>query len=443
MNYIVSFFFAFYLLVNSIIGQTKLSNTVFDLGEIELLNADVVDFQLNNLSANSVYILRIESSPEVKIKYTSKKINPSATETLRIKLNPNKKGKLKKTIKLYLSTNTSPIEVSISAFVKAIPKNNLQVCPSFSSNTARTALNQKQKVAPIKQIPIRLLDHDAELPLLANQTTTEPGKHTDQPEQDQRSRKPIKPKKTRRSPEERRNSPSLGTLLFGKQETKKDSANQQATAELPKKEEQAETPAKEEVSLTPKNNNLLSDNYKPNNIIFLIDASTSMREEEKMDLLKKAMIELLAPLRSQDYLSIVTYSGEAQVVLNPTSAIEKDKIKNTINTISADGSTQAVKGIKKAIQVGKSNFIEGGNNQIILATDGAFDIGAKNTSLRKKIKATAKDGLNISVIGIKNAKWTNKSLKEIVELGEGDLIKINSERDALKVLEEVKKKSVY
>jgi len=168
-----------------------------------------------------------------------------------------------------------------------------------------------------------------------------------------------------------------------------------------------------------------------------------MREEEKMDLLKKAMIELLEPLRAKDYLSIVTYSGDATVVMKPTSAIKKEEIKTTINTISADGSTQAVKGIKKAIQVGKSNFIEGGNNQIILATDGAFDIGERNMSLRRKIKSTADNGLSITVLGIKNDKWTNKSLKEIVELGQGNLIKINNNRDASKVLIEIKKKSLY
>lgn len=186
----------------------------------------------------------------------------------------------------------------------------------------------------------------------------------------------------------------------------------------------------------------MSDLYKPNNIVFLIDASTSMREEDKIELLKKSMIELLNPLRSIDFLSIVTYSGESTLILKPTSGINKEAIKEIINGIKADGSTQAVKGIKKAIQVAKSNFLLDGNNQIILASDGAFDIGERNESLRRKIKNEAIQGITISVLGIKNEKWTNKSLKEICELGQGSLIKINKESDTKKVLEEIKKSAL-
>jgi len=120
----------------------------------------------------------------------------------------------------------------------------------------------------------------------------------------------------------------------------------------------------------------------------------------------------------------------------------KDEIAKKIENLKADGSTNAVKGIKKAIQVGNNNFLEDGNNQIFLASDGAFNIGERNMSLRKKIKKTAEAGLTITVLGIKNDNWTNKSLKEIAALGEGDLIKIKSMKDASKVLKSMKRRSL-
>lgn len=92
--------------------------------------------------------------------------------------------------------------------------------------------------------------------------------------------------------------------------------------------------------------------------------------------------------------------------------------------------------------MGKNNFLENGNNQIFLASDGAFNIGENNMSLRKKIKKTANEGLTITVLGIKNDNWTNKSLKEIANLGDGDLIKIKTMRDANKVVQSMKKKAL-
>jgi Ca-activated chloride channel family protein len=167
-----------------------------------------------------------------------------------------------------------------------------------------------------------------------------------------------------------------------------------------------------------------------------------MRKEDKMELLKATMIELLNPLRKSDYLSIITYAGDARTLLKPTSGIEKEYIKTIIRKIEAEGSTQAVKGIKLALETGRSHFIEGGNNQIILATDGAFDIGGGNKSLRRKIKKSSETGLFLSVLGIKNEKWTNKSLKEIAQLGQGKLIRCNSLKDSQKVLEAVKESAL-
>ncbi len=407
----------------------SLSNV--NLGTIQYKNDDVVDIHLYNSLTTKLYLLKATTDGNANFRYTNTAFNGGYTEVIRVKLNPQSKGKISETISFYFSNSNTPVTITITGKVKKLAKDGLQDCPSFKNQ--KVALNANgvyNPVGEIKSVRTVLSEETKQLTY-----TEELQEIEDEQEEIVEAREPkrelIEPKTN-----DRRNQPSIGQILFGKTEDKnKKDQEEQVEIISPKPEEIVEAKAK------PKNPNLLDNSFKPNNVVFLIDASTSMRENDKMDLLKKSMIELLEPLRDQDFLSIVTYSGDANVILSPTSAADKEKIKQIINNIEADGSTQAVKGIKKAIQVANSNFISDGNNEILLATDGAFDIGEGNKSLRRKIKSESKNGLIVTVLGIKNERWTNKSLKEIAELGQGELIKINKPGDTKKVLEEVKTKS--
>ena len=446
-------------------SQVQLSQTNFDLGEISLLNSDIVDFEVQNITTKNVFLLRIESEQSVASQYTSKTFEAGATEGIRIKLNPDKKGKVERKVKLYFSNNPLPIEITVQASVKNLPKNNRTACPQFGS-AIKPPTGKTQPVAKIQKFGLLLYDDESsnQLALLAEtpQTqTVEPKSNvvetptnsgTAATSEIQVPSRTIR-NRERKPPEDRRNSPSLGQILFGKTEDKKSPVDnvEEAEGTVETEEQVAEEtsaiikeqePKTKTIQEPTAESNLLDESYKPNNVVFLIDASTSMREEQKMDILKKAMIELLEPLREIDYITIVTYSGEAKVVLPTSKGNLKAEIAQQIENLKADGSTNAVKGIKKAIQVGKNNFLENGNNQIFLASDGAFNIGENNMSLRKKIEKTANEGLTITVLGIKNDNWTNKSLKEIANLGDGDLIKIKTMRDANKVVQSMKKKAL-
>lgn len=446
-------------------AQVELSRTHFNLGEISLLNADIVDFNIDNVTQEAIYILRIDAEQGVGIQYTSKTIRAGSEESIRIKLNPSRRGKITRKVSLFLSTQNDPIEITVSGNVKSIPKNNKQACPQFGA-ALKPPTGKVQVVAKIKQFDLAFYNEDSNEQIASAQTVpadvalTQEASTPILTSTQTRPSRPLKNKKQKKTPEERRNSPSIGQILFGKTTDTTSIVTEEVIEEedhvgvvrLENIDEQKEEPetkeeelevveANDELATEEANSNLLDDSFKPNNIVFLIDASNSMKEEERMDILKSAMIELLAPLREIDFLTIVTYSGEAKVIMPPTSGKNKEEIADQINNLIADGSTNAVKGIKTAIKTGQSSFIEEGNNQIILATDGAFDIGRKNVALRQKIKRTAEDGLSITVLGIKNENWTNESLNEIVELGSGDLIRIRSYRDASKVLKEVKKKA--
>ena len=312
-----------------------------------------------------------------------------------------------------------------------IPQNDRQSCPSFGGSggfklNPKTGVYEKEDTGEFQKVNLNVANPslaDANNEELEEETLTI--EHAD----NESSRAVEVEKKKRLSPEERRNQPSLLEKLFGKTDS---TAKTETVVQ-----KEIDTTASQEID-----ESLLGSEYKPNNIVFLIDASTSMREGNKMELLQETMIELLKPLRAQDYLSIVTYAGNARLLLPPSSGMEKELIQKEIENIEAEGSTQAVKGLKLALQTGNKQFIEGGNNLIILATDGAFDIGKRNKSLRRKIEKNAAKGLETWVLGIKNEKWTKKSLKEIADLGKGELIRCKNRGDTKKVLEEVKKSAL-
>ena len=128
--------------------------------------------------------------------------------------------------------------------------------------------------------------------------------------------------------------------------------------------------------------------------------------------------------------------------MEPTSSIEKDAIEKQILALEAGGSTNAVKGIDLALETAYKSFIEGGNNEIYLVTDGEFYLGSKNLRSRSAIKKAAAKGIHISALAVKSEKDSRKSLKEIVDLGEGKLIRLERIADKDVILKAVKESSL-
>ena len=146
------------------------------------------------------------------------------------------------------------------------------------------------------------------------------------------------------------------------------------------------------------------------------------------------MLELIKPLRDIDRVSIVTYATGTEVKLTSIPASNKEEIIKIIEELRAGGSTAGKKGIKKAYQVADDAFIADGNNQIFIATDGAFDIRDQEKKLLKNIKQKAEKGISLSVIGIKNKEWTVRNMELLAKKGNGSYISIAGMDDALTVL---------
>lgn len=176
------------------------------------------------------------------------------------------------------------------------------------------------------------------------------------------------------------------------------------------------------------------DNLKPSNLVFLIDSSGSMRSHNKLPLLKKSLKILLKELSHRDRIAIVAYAGSAGLVLPPTPATEKEKILNALDSLHAGGSTAGGAGIQLAYKVAKRNLVLGGNNRVILATDGDFNVGASSTGhLVRLIEKRRKDDIYLTIIGLGMGNYKDGRMEQISNAGNGNYFYIDGIREARKV----------
>ena len=135
-------------------------------------------------------------------------------------------------------------------------------------------------------------------------------------------------------------------------------------------------------------------------MVFLIDVSGSMSSQDKLPLLKRAFSYLVGNLGAKDKVSIVTYSGREEVVLEGCNGLDSTAIMNAINSLTASGSTNGEAGLTKAYQIAEANYIEGGNNRIIMASDGDLNVGISSESaLTAYIEDKRDQGVYLSVLG--------------------------------------------
>lgn len=175
----------------------------------------------------------------------------------------------------------------------------------------------------------------------------------------------------------------------------------------------------------------------PSNLVFLIDVSGSMNASNKIGLLKSSFKMLVNELRPQDRVAIVVYAGAAGLVLEPSSGKEKTKILDAIDRLNAGGSTAGGAGLKLAYKVAAKNFMEEGNNRIILATDGDFNVGASsNAEMERMIETEREKGIYMTVLGFGMGNYKDDKMEIIADKGNGNYAYIDNIQEANKVLVE-------
>lgn len=177
------------------------------------------------------------------------------------------------------------------------------------------------------------------------------------------------------------------------------------------------------------------DKIPPSNLVFLIDVSGSMDMPNRLPLLKSAFKLLVNNLRDTDTVSVVVYGSTVGVMLPPTSGKEKEKITRVIEELNPGGSTPGESGIRTAYRVAKSQFIKGGNNRVILATDGDFNVGqATEDELETLITQHQQSGIYLTCLGVGMGNYKDSKLEVLARKGNGNFAYLDDEKEAEKVL---------
>jgi len=187
--------------------------------------------------------------------------------------------------------------------------------------------------------------------------------------------------------------------------------------------------------VTLKAKDMPTEKLKASNLVFLIDVSGSMMGPGRLPLVKASLKMLVDQLRDIDHVAIVTYAGSAGVKLESTPGDEKMKIKSAIEELEAGGSTAGAAGIKKAYEIAKQQFIKGGNNRIILASDGDFNVGeSSDESMEELIAKESKSGVFLTVLGFGMGNLKDSKMEILADKGHGNYAYIDNISEARKAM---------
>ena len=179
------------------------------------------------------------------------------------------------------------------------------------------------------------------------------------------------------------------------------------------------------------------DEAPDNNLVFLLDVSGSMSDPDKLPLLQDSFKELVEELDEDDIVSIVTYANGVDVVLSGANGNEKEEICDAIDSLYASGATNGEGGIQKAYRLAEANFIEGGNNRIILATDGDLNVGISEPDELERLIEDKRDcGVYLSVLGFGTGNIKDNNMERLADCGNGNYAYIDSLFEAKKVMVE-------
>lgn len=185
-------------------------------------------------------------------------------------------------------------------------------------------------------------------------------------------------------------------------------------------------------------------NYTGNNIVFLIDVSGSMASTNKLNLIKAVFPKFLDALAPTDKISIVTYSNKIKILANGVYADEKEALKKVVNGLSATGGTAGADGLEKAYDVAKSNYIAGGNNRVIIASDGDFNIGRySQDDLKELVENQLNSGIYLTTLGFGMGNYKDTTMETLAKYGNGGYAYIDNLEEAEKVLVNDLNKTLY
>ena len=451
-----------------------------DFGDIYAGNDRVVDLKFRNTTPDKIFLLRVKHGREIKTLVSGQTIRPDSLLIIRFKYNPDQKGKFNIEIPIYLSNSLEPFVFTLKGNVREIDNSMGLACPSFD--------NPNAGIPPLFEFRGQVLDQETKQPIKGATITFVSNGTISQIEKTNREGKvetkamiglyyfvvdadgyigkefPRYMNKNNDSILVHLTKPKIqlepiDSIMLAEDTISKhvfqyeldsallsqvfgDSAILDSALIL--SDSRGNTQQEEQVVL--RKDTVLpvvqkEPKFKSNNIIFLLDVSTSMNSDGKLDLLKASLIEMVQKLSENDTITLISYSTFSKVIIEGISAKEKDLLIETIKGIKAQGMTAGGDGMKLAYRQGREHFIKGGNNQVIMATDGKFNRG--NMNLDKLVEKNYKRGIGLTVLGIKNKPEDAESMSAIAQIGGGRFLLIQNYEDSKEMLvSEIKRTSL-
>lgn len=349
-----------------------------DIGTQENIYKVRADYIIQNNLAKNLYLLRADALKGITIRTTKKTIKPNDTTLIVVEFIPQQTGKFNEVIQLVTSADGLPFKLSLSGNIKSIKTDDKTACFYFKKPN-NTGVKVSEPIVVVEQTKPR--DVSNKIPdHISNTEIKEPVKKV----QTAQPLNPVKPK----------DKSELDETL-----------------------------------------------YKPNNIIFLVDVSSSMKDTNKLKVMQFALHHLIDALRPTDKITFITYADSVRVLKNGVSGNAKEELNKVVDQLKAKGLTKGNKAILFSLDIAIKNYIPNGNNQIILATDGKFRFYPDDQKLYK-----SKQGekiIKLSTVAFGNDKDAMKNLKEIAEIGNGHFIHIkNREKAKDQLLNEIKENSL-
>lgn len=362
-------------------SQLNFSEQKMDLGSIEEAYELKGDIVIANASSKKIFLMRADADRGVKI-YTSKKtLLPDDTCLLVISFLPEENGKFNKQIKLVSSDKETPYLLSLSGNIKHIKANDKMACVYFGKRKPPTSGVRSEVI-------------------IVPENTTKRDNSNKMPGSDPSAElKPTKPTYTAKTDSVKRSSPKK-----------------------------------------PANTGFTEAEYKPNNILFLVDVSSSMRDSIKLPLMKLALHKLIDEVRNIDTITLVTYAYKVSVLKEAVSGADKKTLHALVDSLKAKGMTAGKTAILFSQQLSQKHFIHHGNNQIIIATDGKFKFEREDYLKWKENQRDTK--IILSTVAFGNEKEALKNLKDIASKGDGSFIHIKTKSGCeAQLLNEIKERS--
>lgn len=397
----------------------------------------VVDVHIKNKSSKKDFLLTHQFSHEYQVLFTSKTLLPDSSIVMRVKFQPREKAVYDEKIELYFASMEKPIILPVYAEVAYLNPQDHLPCPDFSRLAADCCSNNMFMVEVVddktgKGIPSASVEIHEEHLTRMRMKTMEDGLVSNSI--------PIGFYEVIASHPDYISGGYLGYINHShsrivirlKQNLKPKEEPDPVIEVLPQDTLVSEIPIENSI--------LPSDQFKPNNVVLLLDVSSSMSKGEKLDLMKMALKQLVTALRPQDKITLISYADEAKTLLPTTSGDQYSNILSIVNELHADGSTSGALGFKASYVALRKAYITDGNNQLVVITDGVFQ-PEDQKAIQKLVKRSVRKKITTSIVGIQCVSFAEQKLSEVSILGNGSFLVLNTSEELNLLIEELKKRS--